>query len=117
MSPTFLESERGIAILGTPGGSRIISMVLLASLAWIDGASAQEMVDLKRYHHQYLPDEVSYEEGAFTDQEQQALEALGHKLNTSRRAYGNMNVVTWDFATGKVEAVSDPRGGGEGRVY
>ena len=30
MSPTFLESERGIAILGTPGGSRIISMVLLA---------------------------------------------------------------------------------------
>ena len=117
MSPTFLESERGIAILGTPGGSRIISMVLLASLAWIDGASAQEMVDLKRYHHQYLPDEVSYEEGAFTDQEQQALEALGHKLNTSRRAYGNMNVVTWDFATGKVEAVSDPRGGGESRVY
>ena len=117
MSPTFLESERGIAILGTPGGSRIISMVLLASLAWIDGASAQEMVDLKRYHHQYLPDEVSYEEGAFTDQEQQALEALGHKLNTSRRTYGNMNVVTWDFATGKVEAVSDPRGGGEGRVY
>ena len=117
MSPTFLESERGIAILGTPGGSRIISMVLLASLAWIDGASAQEMVDLKRYHHQYLPDEVSYEEGAFTDQEQQALEALGHKLNTSRRTYGNMNVVTWDFATGKVEAVSDPRGGGESRVY
>lgn len=117
MSPTFLEGERGIAILGTPGGSRIISMVLLASLAWMDGASAQEMVDLKRYHHQYLPDEVAFEEGAFTEEEKNALEALGHKLTTSRRVYGNMNIVTWDFKTGKVEAVSDPRGHGEGRVY
>jgi gamma-glutamyltranspeptidase/glutathione hydrolase len=117
MSPTFLEGERGIAILGTPGGSRIISMVLLASMAWMEGASAQEMADLKRYHHQYLPDEVTYEEGAFTEQEKQALEALGHTLTRSRRAYGNMNIVTWDFASGKVEAVSDSRGEGEGRVY
>jgi len=117
MSPTFLEGERGIAILGTPGGSRIISMVLLASMAWMDGASAEEMVSLKRYHHQYLPDEVAFEEGAFTEEEKNALEALGHTLTTSRRVYGNMNVVTWDFETGKVEAASDPRGHGEGRVY
>jgi len=117
MSPTFLEGARGIAILGTPGGSRIISMVLLASMAWMEGASAREMAELKRYHHQYLPDEVTFEEGAFTEQEKQALEALGHTLTRSRRAYGNMNIVTWDFATGKVEAVSDPRGEGEGRVY
>jgi gamma-glutamyltranspeptidase/glutathione hydrolase len=117
MSPTFLESKRGIAILGTPGGSRIITMVLLATLAWSDGASAQEMVELKRYHHQYLPDEVSYEEGALTEQEKQALESRGHTLNSSRRGYGNMNVVTWDYETGKVEAAADPRGGGEGRVY
>ena len=117
MTPTFLESERGVAILGTPGGSRIITMVLLASLAWMDGATAAEMVELKRFHHQYLPDEVAYEEGALTDDEKAGLEQLGHKLNTSRRVYGNMNVVTWDFATGKVEAAADPRGGGEGRVY
>jgi gamma-glutamyltranspeptidase/glutathione hydrolase len=117
MSPTFLESDRGIAILGTPGGSRIITMVLLASLAWIDGASAQEMVELKRYHHQYLPDEVSYEDGALTEEEKQALESRGHLLKSSRRPYGNMNVVTWDFETGTVEAAADPRGGGEGRVY
>ena len=50
-------------------------------------------------------------------EEAKALEDRGHKLNQSRRAYGNMNVVTWDFASGKVEAVSDPRGLGEGRVY
>ncbi|MCK6370649.1 MAG: gamma-glutamyltransferase [Gammaproteobacteria bacterium] len=117
MSPTFLESERGVAILGTPGGSRIITMVLLAGLAWIDGADAETMVSLKRYHHQFLPDTVAYEEGALTAGEISQLEARGHKLSLSPRAFGNMNVVTWDYANGKVEAAMDPRGRAEGRVY
>src|SRR5690606_21611957 len=56
MTPTFLEQGDRLAILGTPGGSRIISMVLLASLAFADGADAPAMVALPRYHHQYLPD-------------------------------------------------------------
>ena len=117
MSPTFLESDRGIAILGTPGGSRIISMVLLAALAWSDGADATQMVGLKRYHHQYFPDVVAYEEGAFTPDEKAALEAKGHKLELSERSYGNMQVVTWDRATGRVDAASDPRGGGDVTIY
>ena len=117
MSPTFLESDRGVAIVGTPGGSRIISMVLNASLAWLDGATAEEMVSAKRFHHQYLPDRVSYEAGAFTDNELVELEAMGHVLKEVARPYGNMNVVTWDFATGEVNSASDPRGEGEGRVY
>jgi gamma-glutamyltranspeptidase/glutathione hydrolase len=117
MSPTFLESERGIAILGTPGGSRIISMVLLASLAWFDGADAREMVSLKRYHHQYFPDVVAYEKGALTEEEEATLAARGHKLEPSARSYGNMQVVTWDRKTRRVEAASDPRGGGDVTVY
>jgi gamma-glutamyltranspeptidase/glutathione hydrolase len=117
MSPTFLESRRGIAILGTPGGSRIITMVLLAAMAWMDGADAQSMVDLKRYHHQFTPDQVAHEEGAFTPEEAQSLISRGHDLNQARRAYGNMNVVTWDFKSGEVKAATDPRGDGEGRVY
>lgn len=117
MSPTFLESERGVAILGTPGGSRIITMVLRAAMAWMDGASAQEMVELKRFHHQYYPDSVSYEEGALTEDQLQGLTERGHKLRASRRGFGNMNVVTWDFESGKVEAATDPRGRVEGRVY
>jgi gamma-glutamyltranspeptidase/glutathione hydrolase len=117
MSPTFLEAERGVAILGTPGGSRIITMVLRSALAWVDGADAAEMVSLKRFHHQFFPDRVDYEEGAFTPEVAKELEALGHTLSKSRRAFGNMNVVTWDFQTGEVKAVSDPRGEGEGRVY
>ena len=116
MSPTFLESDRGLAILGTPGGSRIITMVLLACLEWIDGADASEMVNLKRYHHQFLPDELVFEKGALSIDEQQALRSRGHRLSETRRIFGNMNVVTWDYETGKVEAVTDPRGQGEGQV-
>lgn len=117
MSPTFLESDRGVAVVGTPGGSRIITMVLRAALAWQDGATAAEMVKLKRFHHQYLPDVVNYEEGAFAEGDVAALTELGHTLKLSRRPFGNMNVVTWDAATGEVDAATDPRGEGEGRVY
>lgn len=117
MSPTFLESERGVAILGTPGGSRIISMVLLAALAWEEGADAQQMVSLKRYHHQYFPDAVAYESGAFSADEEADLRKRGHQLQPSPRAYGNMQVVTWDRASGDVAAASDPRGSGEVLVY
>ncbi len=117
MSPTFLESERGVAILGTPGGSRIITMVLRAAMAWMDGASAAEMVTLKRFHHQYYPDSVAYEEGAFSEAQVKELTERGHQLRKSRGPFGNMNVVTWDFASGAVEAATDPRGEVEGRVY
>lgn len=117
MTPTFLESPRGVAILGTPGGSRIVTMVLLAVLEWVDGADAAAMVALRRYHHQFVPDVVSYEDGAFTAAEKAGLEARGHKLQLNRRPFGNMNVVTWDYATGKVEAATDPRGQGRGDVY
>lgn len=117
MSPSFLESERGIAVLGTPGGSRIITMVLQAALAWHEGASAQEMVSAKRFHHQYWPDVVNYESGAISEADIEQLESMGHKFSPARRPYGNMNVITWDYATNEVQSASDPRGEGEGRVY
>ncbi len=117
MSPTFLESDRGVAIVGTPGGSRIITMVLRSALAWLNGATAEEMVSMKRFHHQYLPDRVSYEAGAFTAADIAALQAMGHDLKEEPRPFGNMNVVTWDTSANRVTSASDPRGEGEGRVY
>ncbi len=117
MSPTFLESEEGVAILGTPGGSRIITQISLAAQAWMRGADASQMVSLKRYHQQYLPDTVAYEPGAFSDEDIALLIARGHVLRESKRPFGNMNVVTWSYADGKVDAATDPRGQGEGRVY
>ncbi len=115
MTPTFLESDDGLALLGTPGGSRIITMVLLASLAWIDGADAQDMVGVPRIHHQYYPDVIGYESSALEADAVAALEALGHSLRAVGGGYGNMHVVTWDYASGDVDAASDPRGIGEPR--
>jgi gamma-glutamyltranspeptidase/glutathione hydrolase len=115
MTPTILKSERGIALLGTPGGSRIITMVFLASLAWIEGGDAAAMVAVPRFHHQYVPDVIEYERGALDAATVADLERLGHALREVGRDYGDMHVVTWDTATGAVDAASDPRGIGEVR--
>jgi gamma-glutamyltranspeptidase/glutathione hydrolase len=117
MSPTFVETSKGAMIIGSPGGSYIISMVLLGTLNYLGGMSAADIVKYPHYHHQYLPDEVDYEQGALTDAEINELQAMGHTLKVSGRQWGNMQVITWEFATGKVEAASDPRGEGEGLVY
>jgi gamma-glutamyltranspeptidase/glutathione hydrolase len=116
-TPTFVESPRGVLIAGSPGGNFIIGMVLLATLDFMEGKSAKEIVAAPRFHHQYLPDVVLYEPDALSEGERAGLQSLGHKLEESRRRWGNMQVVTWDFATGKVEAASDPRGEGGGMVY
>ena len=116
MTPTFIESDKRIAILGTPGGSRIISMVLLAALEFIEGASAEEMVSLPRYHHQYLPDVVEFERKGFNEEEEIALIRLGHKLKGRDRQYGNMQVVIWDKEINELTAASDPRGEGTASV-
>jgi gamma-glutamyltranspeptidase/glutathione hydrolase len=117
MSPTFVETPKGLMIVGSPGGSYIISMVLLGTLNYLDGMNAADIVKYPHYHHQYLPDEVDYEQGALSDAEIKELQAMGHTLKVSSRQWGNMQVITWDFATGKVEAASDPRGEGVGLVY
>jgi gamma-glutamyltranspeptidase/glutathione hydrolase len=117
MTPTFVETPHGVMIAGSPGGSFIINMVLLGTLNFLDGMSAADIVKYPRYHHQYLPDEVVYEKGALSADEIKALEGEGHHLRESSRQWGNMQVITWDYASGHVEAASDPRGAGEGLVY
>jgi gamma-glutamyltranspeptidase/glutathione hydrolase len=117
MSPTFVETKKGLMIIGSPGGSTIISQVLLGVLNYVDGMNAADIVKYPRYHHQYLPDDVVYEPGALTESEITELQSMGHKLRLSNRRWGNMQVITWDFASGNVDAASDPRGEGEGLVY
>jgi gamma-glutamyltranspeptidase/glutathione hydrolase len=121
MSPTFLESADRVVILGTPGGSRIITMVLGGILAatGLDpaaGDGAAEWVAAARFHHQYLPDEVLLEPDAFSPQVQASLARRGHRLQTAERPYGNMQLVHWDRAGARVEAASDPRGIGAAEV-
>ena len=116
MSPTFLESERGVAILGTPGGSRIITMVLQGILAAVDGLPVTEWVSRPRLHHQFLPNAVQFEPGALGPDEHAVLAAKGHRLDEQGRPFGNMQALFWDRATGRVQAASDPRGIGSARV-
>ncbi|MCH8078887.1 MAG: gamma-glutamyltransferase, partial [Proteobacteria bacterium] len=117
MSPTFLESKDLVAILGTPGGSRIISMVLLAALDFAEGKLPASWVSLSRYHHQYLPDVVQFEQNGLSFKEQSSLRELGHKLSEKNRRYGNMQAILWDKKANRVYAASDPRGEGEAKVF
>ncbi len=115
-TPTFVESDRGVMIVGSPGGSTIIGMSLLATLGFMDGKSAMDIVSAPRIHHQYFPDVVQYEAGALTPEQVKGLTDRGHTLREGQR-WGNMQVVLWDYASGEVEAASDPRGFGKGLVY
>lgn len=116
MTPTFVESGRGVAILGTPGGSRIITMVLLGVLDLEQGHGPASWVAQPRFHHQYLPDAIQYEPNAFSDEVQAALRERGHSLQPLTRDYGNMQAILWSYAEAKVEAASDPRGIGSASV-
>lgn len=117
MTPTFLDTPTRTGILGTPGGSRIISMVLLGTLSYAAGEPVERWVATPRYHHQYLPDAVLYEPKAFDGALQKALVARGHTLSLSNREYGNMHAILWDRSTGQVTAASDPRGEGSAEVW
>jgi len=116
-TPTFVEGPKGLMIIGSPGGSRIPGMVILGTLGFLEGKNAQEIVSAPRFHHQFSPDVLEFEPGSFSDDERAQLEARGHVLKEGSRKWGNTQVVTWDYKTGKVEAASDPRGVGEGMVY
>ncbi|HYA21142.1 MAG TPA: gamma-glutamyltransferase [Burkholderiales bacterium] len=112
MSPTFVEDERGILILGTPGGSRIISTVLLAILDYLDRPQLdlQAMLRAPRYHHQYLPDRVEIEPEGFSQDWIEKLQDRGYVVLKGGRRWGNIQAVYIDKNSRHALAVSDPRG-------
>ncbi|MBV1921116.1 MAG: gamma-glutamyltransferase family protein, partial [Pseudomonadales bacterium] len=120
MTPTFAEftvdNNKQVAIIGTPGGSRIITMVFLGLLEAIEGKPPEDWVSRDRFHHQYLPDAIQIEPATFSKFERKHLQRLGHNLKPVGRRYGNMQAILWNQQTGKVSAASDPRGVGEAQV-
>ena len=118
MTPTFMTSPDRVAVLGTPGGSRIITMVLLGALGYADGLDAQAVAALPRYHHQWMPDGIGAERDALPDDVIAALRAMGHTVITpkdatdgrrSSDAWGNLQTVEWDKRTNTLRGGSDPR--------
>src|SRR5690606_33665585 len=80
MTPTFMTSDERVIALGAPGGSRIITQVLLAILAYDAGMDPQQVAALPRIHHQWMPDAISAEPGALEPATVAALQAMGHKV-------------------------------------
>ena len=116
MTPTMLENDQQLAVLGTPGGSRIITMVLLGSLEAMQGEPVERWVSRPRFHHQYLPDHIQVEAAAFSEEQERALQAMGHRIEPVGRDYGNMQAVSWNKESNQLSAASDPRGIGAASV-
>jgi gamma-glutamyltranspeptidase / glutathione hydrolase len=84
MAPTLVAKDGRIMLaLGSPGGSRIITIVLETALNMIDyDMQPQEAVDAPRIHHQWLPDEVFAEPFALSPDTAKLLQAMGYKITT-----------------------------------
>ena len=82
MSPTIVTKDGKIfLVLGSPGGSRIISITLQTALNIIDhGMAPQEAVNAPRIHHQWLPDEVYYEQRGVSKDSLNLLDKMGYKM-------------------------------------
>lgn len=116
MTPTFIENDNRLMIIGTPGGSRIITMVLLGILDFIDGKDADDIVSTPRFHHQYLPNKIQVESTGFSKNKLRSLEQRGHEIKQLDRQYGNMQVIIWDKRSRCMDAASDPRGEGLSQI-
>jgi gamma-glutamyltranspeptidase/glutathione hydrolase len=120
MTPTIvLEAGRVRTIVGTPGGSTIITAVFQTLINLRDfGLPPLAAISASRFHHQLLPpDRIIYSRCcALEAQTVQELSALGYTVEPSSWEFGDMQVVTVD-ADGRVEAASDPRGRGQSAVF
>lgn len=116
MTPTFVEDSKGVLVVGAPGGLRIVSQLLLAVLDYVHAPAVDldTLVGAPRYHHQWWPDRVEVEPQGFPAQWRAALEAKGHRVETGRRRWGNMQAVFKANQGGVAQAASDPRGAGVG---
>jgi gamma-glutamyltranspeptidase/glutathione hydrolase len=82
MAPTLVTKDgKTYMVLGSPGGSRIITITLETALNVIDyGMAPQEAVDAPRIHHQWLPDEVYYETRGLSPDTLKILNGMGYKM-------------------------------------
>ncbi|MCK4605806.1 MAG: gamma-glutamyltransferase, partial [candidate division Zixibacteria bacterium] len=112
MSPTLvLKDEKPFMVLGSPGGSKIITVVAQAILNCTRfGLSLPETVAQPRFHHQWLPDVVYLEQDAFDINVIQGLLGRGYDIR-ERKPYGDLQAIFIDD-DGLMTGASDPRGRG-----
>ncbi|MBC8046001.1 MAG: gamma-glutamyltransferase, partial [Fimbriimonadaceae bacterium] len=117
MTPTIvLNNEKLFMVLGSPGGSTIITSVFQNILNVVEhDMTMQESVNAKRFHHQWLPDEIVYEKNAFTEETKKQLTKLGYTLK-ERTAIGRVDAILIRN-DGKLEGAADPRGDDKAMGY
>ena len=110
MTPTILEKDGDVfMVTGSPGGRTIINTVLLTILNVVDfGMNAQDAVNAGRFHHQWLPDRITFERFAFSPDTLALLRTKGHELVQSGNQ-GAAEVIIRDPASGILEGGVDPR--------
>ena len=110
MAPTIVSKDgRLFMVTGSPGGRTIINTVLLTILHAVDfGMNAQEAVDAGRFHHQWLPDRITYERLTISPDTKALLEGMGHQLQETR-AQGVAEVIRYDAAADMLEGGVDRR--------
>lgn len=107
MTPTIVEKDNQLfMVVGSPGGSRIITAVFQVILNVVDyGMGMQEAVDAKRTHAQWLPDTIFTERGALQNRDSIELISLGHKVIRSG-SFGRVDAIL-KLKSGKLEAGAD----------
>ncbi|WP_145932230.1 gamma-glutamyltransferase [Yersinia bercovieri] len=115
MSPTLVTKDgKTFMVLGSPGGSRIITITLQTALNVIDhGMSPQEAVDAPRIHHQWLPDEVYYEQRGVSVDSLNLLKNMGYKM-VEQNPWGATELILVGLAG--VEGVSPANSGNDSAV-
>ena len=110
MTPTIIEKDNKLfMVLGTPGGSTIITSVFQTILNVIDyDMTMQEAVDSKKFHHQWLPDVLVVEEKTLSDELISDLTNIGHKV-VKRSSLGRMDCILVND-DGSLDGGADKRG-------
>ncbi len=110
MTPTIIEKEGKLfMVVGTPGGSTIITSVFQTILNVLDhNMSMQEAVTAKRVHSQWIPDMIFQEINATKKEDSLVLVSLGHTIK-SRGGIGRVDAILI-LKNGKLEGGADPRG-------
>ncbi len=110
MTPTIIEKDSKLfMVVGTPGGATIITSVFQTILDVIEfGQDMQQAVSAKRFHHQWLPDEVAVEKGAVDGAEKSRLQQKGYKI-IDRGSIGRVDAILIT-PQGYYEGGADPRG-------
>ncbi len=122
MTPTIvLKDDKPYIIIGSPGGSTIITTVMQVILNCIDfKMDIQTAMDMPRIHHQWMPDKIFFEKYAINLDTAEKLKTLGYKLADIRKGFRILGIaegIMIDNANRIIYGASDPRGGGSAEGY